>query len=250
MSQEIQARKRWDQAPSRRRSGEEIRSAILDRLHTSAERTGTGLTAQQIGTAFGIHPTTARFHLEHLVKLGEAVRQTRDSDGQSAGRGRPAVIYSPTSMNHAKEDMISSLCAALENACPDTRSRDAAALKAGLTWGRTLAHQKREHAEKSAPPSMTQTLIDVLTTLGFAPVRTGSDSANLYLTSCPFLNSVSSHPIICTIHRGMVQGLAESSNKETRDRKARVLLKPLSSPKGCFLKVAKAANQSKRRVKQ
>ena len=250
MSQEIQARKRRDQTPSRRRSGEEIRSAILDYLHTSAERTGTGLTAQQIGAAFGIHPTTARFHLEHLVKQGEAVRQTRDGDGQSVGRGRPAVIYSPTSMNHAREDMISSLCTALETACPDTRSRNAAALKAGLAWGRTLAQQRREHAEKSVPSSIAQTLLNVLNTLGFAPVRTGSDSASLYLTSCPFLDSVSSHPIICTIHRGMVQGFVESSNKETRDRKARVLLKPLSSPKGCFLKVSKADNQSRKRVKQ
>ena len=250
MSQEIQARKQWIQAPAKRRSGEEIRSAIMDYLHAADEQTGAGLTAQQIGAAFGIHPTTARFHLERLVEQGKAVRQRTGSDSQSAGRGRPAVIYSPTSMNHAREDMISSLCTALETACPDTRSRDAAALKAGLAWGRTLAQQRREHAEKSAPSSMTQTLLDVLNTLGFAPVRTGSDSASLYLTSCPFLGSVSSHPIICTIHRGMVQGFVESSNSATRDRKARVLLKPLTSPKGCFLKVAKADNQSRKRVKQ
>ena len=77
MSQEIQA-------TAKRRSGEEIRSAILDYLHTAAEQTGTGLTTQQIGAAFGIHPTTARFHLERLVEQGEAVRRRNDSDGQSA----------------------------------------------------------------------------------------------------------------------------------------------------------------------
>ena len=250
MSQEIQARKRRDQTPSRRRSGEEIRSAILDYLHTSAERTGTGLTAQQIGTAFDIHPTTARFHLERLVEQGDAVRQRKDHAGQSAGRGRPAVIYSPTSMNRAREDMISSLCMALETACPDTRSRNRAALKAGVAWGRTLARQSRENTENDIPPSLTQTLLNALTTLGFAPVRAQPNTTCLYLTSCPFLYSVGSHPIICTIHLGMIQGLVDGRNKKAGDKQASVSLKPLSSPKGCFLKVVKADSRSKRRVKQ
>ena len=250
MSQEIQARKQLVQAPGKRRSGEEIRSGILDYLHMAAEQTGTGLTAQQIGAAFGIHPTTARFHLEHLVEQGEAVRRRNDSDGQSAGRGRPAVIYSPTFMNRVREDMISSLCMALETACPDTGSRDRAALKAGQVWGRALVRQSRANAEKGVSSSMTQTLLDILATLGFAPVTTEPNSASLYLTSCPFLDNVSSHPIICTIHLGMVQGIVEGSSKATKDKKANVRLRPLSSPKGCFLKVAAADNQPRRKVKQ
>ena len=243
MSQEIQAH-------GKRRSGEEIRSAILDYLHVAAEQTGTGLTAQQVGEAFGIHPTTARFHLEHLVEQGEAVRRRNDSDGQSAGRGRPPVIYSPTSTNHTQEDMISSLCMALETACPDTDSRDRAALKAGQVWGRALARQSRGNAEKDLSSSMTQTLLNTLATLGFAPVTAEPDSASLYLTSCPFLDSVNAHPIICTIHLGMVQGIVEGSSKAARDKKASVSLKPLSSPKGCFLKVATADNQPRRKGKQ
>lgn len=243
MSQEIQA-------TAKRRSGEEIRSAILDYLHTAAEQTGSGLTTQQIGAAFGIHPTTARFHLERLVEQGEAVRQRNDSDGQSAGRGRPPVIYSPTSTNCAQEDMISSLCMALETACPDTGSRDRAALKAGKVWGRALARQSGANAEKDVSSSMTQTLLDTLATLGFAPATAEPDSASLYLTSCPFLDNVSSHPIICTIHLGMVQGIVEGSSKAAKDKKASVRLRPLSSPKGCFLKVATADNQPRRRVKQ
>lgn len=243
MSQEIQA-------TAKRRSGEEIRSAVMDYLHAAAEQTGAGLTAQQIGAVFGIHPTTARFHLERLVEQGKAVRQRTDSDNQSARRGRPAVIYSPTSVNRAREDMISSLCKALETACPDARSRDEAALKAGQAWGRALAQRDKVHVGKSAPPSMRQTLLDTLTTLGFAPVRARPDSASLYLTACPFLESVSSHPIICTIHLGMVQGLVDGSDKEASGKKAKVLLNPLSSPKGCFLKVATADNRPRRRVKQ
>lgn len=250
MSQEIQARKQLVQAPGKRRSGEEIRSAILDYLHMAAEQTGTGLTAQQIGAAFGIHPTTARFHLEHLVEQGEAVRRRNDSDGQSAGRGRPPVIYSPTSTNHTQEDMISSLCMALETACPDTGSRDRAALKAGQAWGRALARQSRGNAKKGVSSSMTQTLLNTLATLGFAPVAAEPDSASLYLTSCPFLDSVNAHPIICTIHLGMVQGIVEGSSKAARDKKASVSLKPLSSPKGCFLKAATADNQPRRKGKQ
>ena len=250
MSQEIQARKRWVQSPSRRRSGEEIRSAILNDLHTAAERTGAGLTAQQIGAAFDIHSTTARFHLERLVERGEAVRQKKDSNGQSAGRGRPAVIYSPTSVNRAREDMISSLCMALEAACPDTRSRNRAALKAGVAWGRTLAGQNRENAKREMPSSMAQTLLDTLTTLGFAPVTAGPNAASLHLTSCPFLDSVGSHPIICTIHLGMIQGLVDGRSKKTSGKKASVSLEPLSSQKGCFLEVIKTDSRSKRRVKQ
>lgn len=250
MSQEIQARKQWDQAPYKRRKGDEVRAAILDCLHTAAEQTGTGLTAQQIGEAFGIHPTTARFHLEHLVEQGEAARQRNDSEGQSAGRGRPAVIYSPTSTDHAQEDMISSLCTALETACPDTGSRSRAALKAGQVWGRTLARRGRANTEKGVSSSMAQTLLNTLSTMGFAPVTAEPDSASLYLASCPFLDSVNAHPIICTIHLGMVQGIVEGSSKAGRDKKASVSLKPLSSPKGCFLKVATADNQPRRKAKK
>ena len=100
------------------------------------------------------------------------------------------------------------------------------------------------------PSSMRQTLLDTLTTLGFAPVRVRPDSASWYLTACPFLESVSNHPIICTIHLGMVQGLVNGSDKEASGKKAKVLLNPLSSPKGCFLKVATADNRPRRRVKQ
>ena len=221
----------------------------MDHLHTAAEQTGAGLTAQQIGAAFGIHPTTARFHLERLVEQGEAVRHTRDREGRSAGRGRPSVIYSPISTNHAREDMISSLCSALETACPDADSRGRAALKAGQVWGRTLAKQSGANAEKDVSSSMSQTLLNTLATLGFAPVMAEPDSSSLFLTACPFLDSVNAHPIICTIHLGMVQGIVEGS-KAARNKRARVSLEPLSSPKGCFLKTAKADNQSKRRAKQ
>ena len=250
MSQKIQPSKQGIHAHSGRRSGEEIRSAILDHLHTAVEQTGAGLTAQQIGAAFGIHPTTARFHLERLVEQGEAVRQTRDREGRSAGRGRPSVIYSPISTNHAREDMISSLCSALETACPDADSRGRAALKAGQVWGRTLARQSGANAEKDVSSSMSQTLLNTLATLGFAPVMAEPDSSSLFLTACPFLDSVNAHPIICTIHLGMVQGIVEGSSKAARNKRARVSLEPLSSPKGCFLKAAKADNQSKRRAKQ
>ena len=222
----------------------------MDYLHMAAEQTGTGLTAQQIGKAFDIHPTTARFHLERLVEQGEAVRQRKDSDGQSTGRGRPAVIYSPTFMNRVREDMISSLCMALETACPDTDSRDRAALKAGQVWGRALARRSRGNAEKDLSSSMTQTLLDTLATLGFAPVTAEPDSSSLYLTSCPFLDSVNAHPIICTIHLGMVQGLVENSSRAVKNKKASILLTPLSSPKGCFLKVATADNQPRRSLNQ
>ena len=156
----------------------------------------------------------------------------------------------PTSTNHTQEDMISSLCMALETACPDTGSRDGAALKAGQAWGRALARQSRGNAKKGVSSSMTQTLLNTLATLGFAPVTAAPDSASLYLTSCPFLDSVNAHPIICTIHLGMVQGIVEGSSKAARDKKASVSLKPLSSPKGCFLKAATADNQPRRQGKQ
>lgn len=146
--------------------------------------------------------------------------------------------------------MISSLCTALETTCPDIGSRGRAALKAGQVWGRTLARQSRGKTEKGVSSSMTQALSSTLATLGFAPATAEPGSASLYLTSCPFLDSVNAHPIICTIHLGMVQGIMEGSCKAAKVKKASVSLKPLSSPKGCFLKVAKADSQSKRRAKQ
>lgn len=238
MSQEIQAFSNGNETPSKRRNGEALRSAILDRILEETHSGTPGLSAQQVGTIFGIHPTTARFHLEHLVEQGRLIRHRAETDRMSPpnshknGRGRPGIIYTPTDQGQAREDMISSLCIALESSIADPQARAESALEAGRTWGRHLSN--REHQSAGGPSLSTPSglPLNVLENLGFRPEPIGEDQRSCYLTACPFMDSAHAHPIICTIHLGMIQGIMAG-----RGLRAGTRLEPLASPKGCLLEV-------------
>ena len=238
MSQEIHTFSNGNETPAKRRNGEALRSAILDRILGETRSGALGLSAYQVGTIFGIHPTTARFHLEHLVKQGRLTRHQAETAGakypnsHKSGRGRPSIIYTPTDQEQAREDMISSLCIALESSIADPQARAESALEAGRAWGRHLSNREHQSAGRPSPSNPSGLPLNVLENLGFRPESIGEEQMSCYLTACPFMDSALAHPIICTIHLGMVQGIMAGRGLQARTR-----LEPLASPKGCLLQV-------------
>lgn len=238
MSQEIQTPSSGNEIPAKRRNGEALRSAILDRIQGETRSGAPGLSAYQVGMIFGIHPTTARFHLEHLVKQGRLIRHQAETAGANSpnshksGRGRPSIIYTPADQEQAREDMIASLCIALESSIADPQARVESALEAGRTWGRHLSNREHQSAGGPSPSNPSGLPLNVLENLGFRPEPIGEDQRSCYLTACPFMDSARAHPIICTIHLGMIQGIMAG-----RGLRAGTRLEPLASPKGCLLEV-------------
>lgn len=238
MSQEIQTPSSGNETPAKRRNGEALRSAILDRIQGETRSGAPGLSAYQVGMIFGIHPTTARFHLEHLVEQGRLIRHQAETAGANSpnshksGRGRPSIIYTPADQEQAREDMIASLCIALESSIADPQARVESALEAGRTWGRHLSNREHRSAGGSSPSNPSEPPLNVLENLGFRPEPVGENQRSCYLTACPFMDDALAHPIICTIHLGMIQGIMAGRGLQARTR-----LEPFASPKGCLLEV-------------
>lgn len=245
MTPEIQPPETRTSSPAKRRNGEEIRSAILEHLRRETGHGGKGLSSRQVGVVFGIHPTTARFHLERLVGQGKLIRQeARSSTVKSPGnhtarRGRPTIVYKPVDHEQARESMIASLCMALESATAGSLSMTDSALKAGRAWGLDLARGNSCGEDEQAPANPSELPLGILEGLGFAPEPIGKGNGGYRLTACPFMDDVIHHPIICSIHLGMIQGFLAGKGRQTRVR-----LEPLSSPQGCLLELSEPGKTS------
>lgn len=192
----------------------------------------SGLTAAEVTTATGLHPSTVRAHLDQLVESGLLTRSRR-SDGSP---GRPAWRYHATPAPRAEAEAQAAdqpyrgLAAALIGHL--ARSEDdphTAGVRAGRDWGRALA----------APlPRTTPVdgLVRVLDGLGFSPAvaRRDDDSAELHLRSCPFLALAEASPdVVCGVHLGVIGGALGALGASTSDAD----LEPFAVPGACVVRV-------------
>lgn len=176
------------------------------------------LDAADVAERLGVHVTTARFHLDHLARLGLAQRRA-DATGR---RGRPRILFSPapgTRAERSREQLIDVLAAALG------RDVDAAAeaVRAGGRWADALT---------SGPPAgdvdAGSSLVDELDALGFAPE---SVDGGIRLAACPFRDAARAHPeVVCAVHRGLVERLVATVQPE---RTVRLL--PFVEPQVCMI---------------
>lgn len=189
------------------------KDAVLDLLLTAPQP----LDAAAVGERLGLHVTTARFHLEQLELQG-LVRRRAATERR---RGRPRILYSPAAAARAdgsREQLIEVLARAL------SREADAGAesVRAGALWADAVS------ADAGHEDDALSSLMHRLDELGFAPeaAREG-----IRLHACPFRDAAREHPdVVCAVHRGLVQRLAESA------RPARsVRLVPFVEPELCLV---------------
>ena len=110
------------------------RADVLDMLRAA----GSPLGVREVAQRMGLHPNTARFHLEALVEAGLAVRETEDREMP----GRPRIGYRTAADGPAGRrryrllaEMLTSLIA---GTMPEPGS---AAEEAGREWGAYLTEQ-------------------------------------------------------------------------------------------------------------
>jgi predicted ArsR family transcriptional regulator len=190
------------------------------------QRSGDGLSVEQVAAALGLHPNTARKHLDGLVEIGAATSES-ERDG---GRGRPARRY-----------------AAAGPAEPDARVRDYAALAtvlaghlartsadageqvvaAGEAWGRSLTDGEQRG---DAAHARRQT-IGMLAELGFAP-QPDEAMRTVRLVRCPLLDAAREHPeVVCAVHLGLVRGALDNLGADPSGAE----LLPFAEPGACVL---------------
>jgi predicted ArsR family transcriptional regulator len=203
----------------------ESRARVLDLLRAA----GGPLGVQEVAEQAGLHPNTARFHLDALVDVGLAARKRQPRPTP----GRPSMAYQvtdsdgPTGQRRYRllAEMLSSLIAGVM-----TKPGEAAA-EAGREWGRYLTEQPPPYQRLGAGEAVEK-LAAVLEELGFAPEAvTEGGGYRLRLHQCPFREVAERHQdVVCALHLGLMQGVLERLRAPvTADR-----LQPFAEPSVCI----------------
>ena len=182
------------------------RADVLDLLRTAH----SPVSVREVAGRTGLHPNTARFHLDALVDAGLATRAARARDAP----GRPSMAYRAVEAGapgrreyRLLAEMLASLVAGV---LPEPGE---AAVEAGREWGRYITERPAPFQRTDACGAV-QGLAATLQELGFAPeapqaVTDGADGAGyeLRLRQCPFREVAEVHQeVVCQLHLGLMQG--------------------------------------------
>jgi predicted ArsR family transcriptional regulator len=200
------------------------RADVLDMLRAAEGP----LDVREVAQRMGLHPNTARFHLEALVEAGLAVRETEDRETPGRPRiGYRAVADGPAGRRHYRflAEMLTSLIA---GTMPDPAK---VAEGAGREWGAYLTEQPPPYQRMTAAEAIEK-LTAIMEELGFAP-QAEADADGQYrlcLYRCPFREVAQQHQdVICSLHLGLMRGaLSRMRAPVTADR-----LDPFVEPSLC-----------------
>ena len=178
------------------------RADVLDMLRAADGPLGVRDVAQRAG----LHPNTARFHLEALVDAGLAARETEDRETPGRPRiGYRAVAGGPSGRRRYRllAEMLTSMVAAT---MPEPGK---AAEEAGREWGAYLTEQPPPYRKPSADEA-TAKLTSIMEELGFSPRAEAGEEEGHYrigLHQCPFREVARQHQdVICSLHLGLMRG--------------------------------------------
>ncbi|MDQ2875217.1 MAG: helix-turn-helix domain-containing protein [Actinomycetota bacterium] len=177
------------------------RGDVLDILRAADGPLGVRDVAERMG----LHPNTARFHLEALVEASLAARETEERETPGRPRmGYRAVAGGPAGRRRYRllAEMLTSLIA---ETVPDPGR---AAEEAGREWGAYLAEQPPPYQRLTVEEAVAK-LIAIMEELGFAPQAVVGDGGHyrLDLRQCPFREVAQHHQdVICALHLGLMRG--------------------------------------------
>lgn len=171
------------------------------RLLAVLRRAGGPLGVRELAAAVGLHPNTAREHLDQLVEAGLVTRQR----AAPAGRGRPGLRYA-AERSSAGDDPDAYRVLAGVLASELARRDDAvdAALNAGERWGeRTTGRAETAGGVGEA----VDRLVEILDELGFAPEAGPAPATSIELHRCPFGSLAHEQgDVVCNVHLGLMRG--------------------------------------------
>jgi len=172
------------------------RARVLDVLRAA----GSPLGVLQVADRTGLHPNTARFHLDALVEAGLA---SRAPQARSAP-GRPSITYQATGGGPAGKRRYRLLAQMLTSLITGMLPQpERAATEAGREWGAYLTEPSPPYRRPDAGEAIEK-LAAVMAELGFAP-QTEADGPQyrLRLHECPFLEVARQHQdVVCSLHLG------------------------------------------------
>jgi predicted ArsR family transcriptional regulator len=211
------------------------RADVLDMLRTADGPLGV----REVAHRTGLHPNTARFHLEALVEAGLATRETEDRETPGRPRiGYRAVADGPAGPRRYRllAEMLTSLIA---GTMPDPASGSE---EAGREWGAYLTEQPPPYQRQTAAAAVDK-LVGILADLGFSPQAApgpGTGQYQVQLRQCPFREVAERHrEVICSLHLGLMRGALDRMRAPvTADR-----LEPFVEPALCIATLTGHGNE-------
>jgi predicted ArsR family transcriptional regulator len=214
----------------------ETRGRVLDVLRTA----GGPMAVQDVARSSGLHPNTARFHLDGLVDAGLAEREAEDRSLP----GRPRMLYRATASDVSTgrrsyrllAEMLTSLVA------DALAEPDRVAVAAGEAWGRYLADRPAPSRRIDAEEGLSR-LSAVLAEVGFAPGEPADATDPVIpLRHCPFREVAEQHrDVVCSLHLGLMRGvLAEVRAPLLANR-----LEPFVEPSLCLAHLGHAPRRGR-----
>jgi predicted ArsR family transcriptional regulator len=199
------------------------------------------LSVTDVADGVGLHPNTARFHLDGLVETGLAERAIEDR--RVPGRPRTLYTASPDAAPTGRRSyrLLSEILTTFLSSQVAQPAK--AAVKAGAAWGRYLAEKPAPFQRVDAAHA-TRQLVSVLDVVGFAPeAATAGGRRRILLHHCPFREVAESHgDIICSLHFGLMQGLLSELDAPLQaDR-----LDPFVEPSLCVVQLSTPAGAPRR----
>jgi predicted ArsR family transcriptional regulator len=168
-----------------------------------------------VADTLGLHPNTVRPHLERMRDVGLLVVETE----VRSGVGRPQHLYSlaedapSLGLEPPSHVRLSRMLAAT---CAVSGAGSEEALVAGYQQG------ERDAEAYLQSPSCLEAIVGELDRLGFDPAVSEADDtgdrAVVAFAHCPYRELAEAFPnLVCSLHRGMVEGFAARLGGEIDD---------------------------------
>jgi len=204
------------------------RGRVLDLLRAA----GSPLSVQEVADQTGLHANTARFHLDGLVRAGQASREPQ----ARATPGRPSMAYRATGGGPGGERryrLLAEMLVSLIRGMMPEPGR--AAAEAGREWGAYFTEQPPPYQRLTAAESV-QRLTAILEDLGFGPQPVAEGGQyQVRLHECPF-REIAQHQqdVVCALHHGLVQGALDKMRAPLTAGR----LEPFAGPSLCVAHLA------------
>ncbi len=214
------------------------RADVLDMLRAA----GGPLGVREVAQRMGLHPNTARFHLDALVEAGLAVRDREDRETP----GRPRISYRATADGPAGHRRYRLLAEMLTSLIAGTMPQPGkAAEDAGREWGAYLTEAPPPYQRLTAEEAVAKLTV-IMEELGFAPQAETGDGGQyrLCLRRCPFREVAQQHKdVICSLHLGLIRGALDRMRAPVTAEQ----LNPFVEPSLCVAHLTERDEEGKRR---